>query len=266
MKFKNQSNSAGWLKSKPFVTLILSMLMLNCSKDCPDPDCTAELTNGLLAYYPFTGNLNDASGNGNHATAVNGATLTSDFLGRTNEAAGFDGINDYMMVPGSDKLNSDAVTIVLQVMVNNSNRRNVTVSRVEFDNGSSFTYGIHESLASDNKFGFGVGAGTENCSVVSNFDPTLVIYSNPPIQPGRWYSIIASFGNGLQKLYVDGTLVTSQTRSFSSLKKCSNAELMIGGWWMNDIVSLDGKLDEIRIYNRVLSDCEIAKLSETFSN
>jgi hypothetical protein len=35
----------------------------------------ADLTTGLVAYYPFNGNANDASGNGNNGT-VYGATLT----------------------------------------------------------------------------------------------------------------------------------------------------------------------------------------------
>ena len=34
-------------------------------------------TNGLVGYWPFNGNANDASGNGNNGL-VNGATLTSD--------------------------------------------------------------------------------------------------------------------------------------------------------------------------------------------
>lgn len=38
-------------------------------------------TNGLVGWWPFNGNANDESGNGNNGT-VNGAMLTSDRLGR----------------------------------------------------------------------------------------------------------------------------------------------------------------------------------------
>src|SRR5215831_16029436 len=38
------------------------------------------LTNGLVAYYPFSGNANDASGGGNNGI-MNGATLTADRFG-----------------------------------------------------------------------------------------------------------------------------------------------------------------------------------------
>ncbi|MFC2137499.1 FISUMP domain-containing protein, partial [Bacteroidota bacterium] len=49
------------------------------------------------AYYPFTGNTNDSSGNENHGTA-NGATLTTDRFGNSNSACFFDGIDDYIEI------------------------------------------------------------------------------------------------------------------------------------------------------------------------
>ena len=51
------------------------------------------LDKGLIAYYPFNGNANDASGNGNNGR-VNGATLAEDRFGRRNHAYGFDGNDD----------------------------------------------------------------------------------------------------------------------------------------------------------------------------
>ena len=50
----------------------------------------ADLKDGLVAYYPFNGNANDESGNGNNGT-VNGATLTTDRFGNTNKAYSFNG-------------------------------------------------------------------------------------------------------------------------------------------------------------------------------
>ena len=49
-----------------------------------------ELNENLVAYYPFNGNANDESGNGNHGT-VNGAALAKDRFGATGEAYNFDG-------------------------------------------------------------------------------------------------------------------------------------------------------------------------------
>ena len=45
----------------------------------------ADLGDGLIAYYPFNGNANDESGNGNNGT-VYGASLTTDRLGNPSSA------------------------------------------------------------------------------------------------------------------------------------------------------------------------------------
>ena len=50
-------------------------------------------TNGLVGWWPFNGNANDESGNGNNGI-VNGATLTQDRFGNLNQAYSFDGSND----------------------------------------------------------------------------------------------------------------------------------------------------------------------------
>ena len=51
------------------------------------------VTDGLVAWYPFDGNAQDMSGNGNHGI-VNGASLTTDRFGQVNKASSFDGAND----------------------------------------------------------------------------------------------------------------------------------------------------------------------------
>lgn len=66
-------------------------------------DCSM-VSNGLVACYPFNGNANDESGNGNQGT-INGATLTSDRFGNSNSAYNFDGSNDYMSMGDINSLN-----------------------------------------------------------------------------------------------------------------------------------------------------------------
>jgi len=263
------------------ISLCLSVVvyLTACKKECTAPDpvtihdtlsvhdtvgCKYNLSSGLLAYYPFNGNFNDESGNGNTATAMNGAFLTTDFLGRTNKCAGFDGVNDFLLVPGSSKLNSDSFTVSFQVMVNNSNRRNATISRINYQTGHSLTFAIHESQPTDNKWDYFLAPGTDDCSKDYPYDPTLAMYSKGPILAGRWYNITATFGNGVQRIYVDGVLESTKTQTFANAKKCANADLLIGGWWSADVVSIDGKIDEVRLYNRVLTDCEIGKLADSW--
>ena len=55
------------------------------------------LKEGLVAYYPFNGNANDESGNGNHGY-LNGVTLSSDRFGESGKAYGFDGENNFIEI------------------------------------------------------------------------------------------------------------------------------------------------------------------------
>src|SRR5262245_47835685 len=62
------------------------------------------LTQGLVAYYPFNGNANDASGNGNNGLLQNGVTFTADKYNNPNNAVHFDGINDFIQVANNGSL------------------------------------------------------------------------------------------------------------------------------------------------------------------
>ena len=67
------------------------------------------LTNGLVAYFPFNGNANDASGNGHNGT-VSGATLTTNRFGQTNQAYLFGGTSAYITAPFSATVFSNDFT------------------------------------------------------------------------------------------------------------------------------------------------------------
>ena len=61
--------------------------------------------NGLVGWWPFNGNANDESGDGNNGT-VNGATLTTDRFGVANQAYSFDGVNDIIQLGDLNYINA----------------------------------------------------------------------------------------------------------------------------------------------------------------
>ena len=75
--------------------LILATALLSISTFAQIPNYVP--ANGLVGWWPFNGNANDESGNGNHGT-VNGATLTQDRFGNANMAYGFDGVDDWILI------------------------------------------------------------------------------------------------------------------------------------------------------------------------
>ncbi len=253
------------------LAIVALALFSSCKKECEDckkcelPECAdADLTKGLLAFYPFNGNANDESGNGNNAVAMNGAHLSTDFLGRDAKAAEFDGVDDYFIVKDNGKINTPSVTVSMFFMVTDVSRRQAGISRVKFDNASATSWGIGQSLDETNKFDWVVKDKNNDCSKIAAYEPETVLSSPETMIPGRWYHIIATFGAGKQSIYVDGVLKGTKNRTFQDLLQCTQSELVIGGWWAGDIVSMKGKLDEIRIYNRVISECEIKKLTELY--
>ena len=75
-------------------------------------------TNGLVAYWPFNGNANDESGNGNNGINY-GATATSDRNGITNSALSFNGSSNYISIPYSNTIGvQQEITISFWVYFN----------------------------------------------------------------------------------------------------------------------------------------------------
>jgi len=72
---------------KIFCFFLLSIYSTLCFSQVP--------TTGLVAYYPFSGNANDFSGN-NYNGTIYGPTLCSDRFGNLSSAYSFDGVNDYI--------------------------------------------------------------------------------------------------------------------------------------------------------------------------
>jgi hypothetical protein len=74
------------------------------------------LTAGLVAYYPFSGNADDASGKGNDGI-VSGATLTTDRFGNANSAYYFDGTSSYINCGNSTIFDLNNHTIVAWINI-----------------------------------------------------------------------------------------------------------------------------------------------------
>ena len=79
-------------------------------------------SNGLVGWWPFNGNANDESGNGNHGT-VNGASLTADRNSKANSAYNFNGSN-YILISTINQLtttNNSKVSISFWFNIISSN-------------------------------------------------------------------------------------------------------------------------------------------------
>lgn len=84
--------------------------LYNASTPPPCNPLASNLMSGLVGYWPFCGNANDESGNGNNGT-VNGATLTNDRFGNMNAAYSFDGVDDFIQCLQSGPTGVSSITV-----------------------------------------------------------------------------------------------------------------------------------------------------------
>lgn len=198
------------------------------------------LVNGLIAYYPFNGNTNDESGNNNNGTA-NGGSFTTDKNGNTNKAYYFGG-SDYIRVPNSSSLSGISNTFTIAAWVYNENQLVSVVCKASY-NGPTMQF----RFFSDATIFFA------NNGEAADFATTL----NPV---NTWKHIAVTSDGTTAKYYLNGVLVSIMTTHTDSPSTDHTTDMYIGADTQGATEFHTGKLDEIRIYNRVLSDAEVQQL------
>ena len=212
-------------------------------------------TNGLVAYYPFNGNANDESGNGNNGT-VNGATLTTDRFGKANSAYSFNGTNNSITLP----LNLNGALL-------NATKFSFSAFINAKKDGALFSNWKAYPLT--NPFGVLIGISGKKLSS-SNITGTG-IGSKDTIPMNKWVHVATVF-DGSQigslkrmKLFINGVQVSTDSAAYAAISDnlgntATNTE--IGRWYsqFGFIGYFGGLIDDMRIYNRALSNSEITSL------
>jgi hypothetical protein len=251
------------MKTVTLKFLVLFLFLINSCNKSNSPN-NVNLTQGLLAYYPFNGNANDQSGNKLNGIIQGGVVFSADKAGKPNSAVTFDGVSGYILVPDSNGLlATDAVSISFLTNLSDVANRGALINRVNFNSSAGLSYGVNMSSPTPNeRFNFGAIPNNFDCSS-SAYDIYNVMMDNGfVILPNQWYHVVAVFSDSVQQIYVNGILRTRITKNYKTLNKCSGSSLLIGGWWKNDIISVKGSMDEIRIYNRALNQDEITALAK----
>jgi uncharacterized protein (TIGR02145 family) len=203
-------------------------------------------TNGLVGWWGFNGNAQDGSGNGNHGT-VNGATLTTDRFGNQNGAYSFDGVNSSINVINSSTLQTpNSITINLWMSFSGIQQSN---SRLISKGWSPMGFELHRDITFNNKIRFG-GAYNGN-----GYGPLSQTIFNDSV----WYMITALDNGSVKYLFVNGVLEDSLVHNYGVIPT-SQASLFFGRNSQIATDFLNGKLDDIGIWNRALTQQEITNL------
>jgi len=210
-------------------------------------------TNGLVAYYPFNGNANDESGNGNHGT-VTAAALAGDRFGNPNSAYVFDGVSSLITVPDSPSLRiTNDITVACWVNFADTNRQVRLLGKGgDFYRNYGLWYDPQGTYWLFQQFPPSGGGGCQE----NTASPT------PVVVLGRWYQIVGVRSGSVARLYVGG--IQMQQRPTCTASTYTGSEpLLIGAPQPTNSPGfglMHGGLDDIRIYNRALSASEVQQL------
>lgn len=214
-------------------------------------------TNGLVAYWPFSGNANDESGNGNDGT-VNGATLVADRNGNSNAAYYFDG-DDYIRVLHDPTINfdiTDEYTISVWIKPDVYPGHGMSVLE-KWDTCAQYPYQIRFGWVDG--FGYNISSGSW-----AQVNPGNVVSSdndNYYLDSLGYYNVIVTFSNNYKELYVNGEFVDSNSLVTNNISNTD--DLFIGTRNIQPITPdryFHGIIDDIGIWNRALTHEEIYEL------
>ena len=199
-------------------------------------------TDGLVGWWPFNGNANDESGNGNNGV-VNGATLGLDRFGNLNSSYQF--INSNISVAHNSNLgfsSSGEFTVSFWLYKTSSSSPQHFMGKRP-NSSPTFNWQF-VCRTNETNFGTGLGPGQYNGAFINNGQPN-----------SQWRNICGVYSNGLWRLYEDASLSASNSVfSYPDI----NCPLTFGN--SGNFEPFIGSLDDIGIWNRALTPAEIQAL------
>lgn len=216
---------------------------------------------GLQAYYPFSGNANDVSGNNNNPT-FNNATPAPDRFGNPNSAYSFNGSSSYMQIPNSPSINTtNQISLCAWVKVNGFYSGNCHGNSILMKGNTDYLPGNYLLRFDDNAYTNGQNCSTpvvdlthQNFYGVNTSSPGSPYI--PYINTSQWFSVVYTSDGTTSSLYVNCELKKSAPAG--SLTFTNAHDLFLGKlnnssfpYWFNGI------MDEVRIYNRAINADEV---------
>lgn len=231
-------------------------LLLTCGKDNNSTNPTIEPqvpTEGLMAYYPFNNGADDGSGNNNDGTLLGGATASGYLTIGPNAA-------DALSVPRRvlDGLGDFTVSAWLRIGRAGNPYNNCWVS---CSNGIDHNFLLiwYDNLPSQwRMFIEGIGYS---------------IATDIQMKDLKWHHVTIMRSGALARLFIDGSELGSSFSVSSAALEVTTNGLIIGqdqdsvGGGFDVVQSWAGDMDNLRCYDRALSEAEVQQLAnEAHSN
>lgn len=204
-------------------------------------------TNGLIASYSFNaGTAVDETGDNDGA--VYGAAITTDRFGNANHAYSFDGIDDYIDFGDSSEFRMDSSKFAMSFWIYYTTPQ---LSQV-LGKRSTSTYDQYNFLVGGDLFGIPTVDSVTTFIVGSD----LVWRNVAPVSlMGAWHHVVINHDpDSTTEMYVDGVLYAANSFMPPSMNlNIAGAPLLAGKLEYGQGQYYQGKLDDIKFYNRFLS-------------
>lgn len=202
----------------------------------------------LIAYYPFSNNAQDSSGNGNHAM-VSGPSLAPDRFGSGLNSYYFDGIDDYMELPNAVRFQPlTSYSLSFWIKTFQSSRFDLFVQRIGSFSPDNHNFGIMFNVPS---------TGTEY--VHPNYNGNNTEIKGAPLgnyNNGNWqhFVFIKDVDNSKQSIYLNNIKIVEE--SIVDVNYIVNGQLLIGRNHLGTY-NFNGYLDDVRIYQCAIDSSRI---------
>jgi hypothetical protein len=221
----------------------------------PKPNLALNLT----GYFPFNGNANDVSPNLLKGVSSNvSQTLAINGL---PSAFGFNGTNSWIDCGGSNRGVADAVSVCAWIKTTEK-IKGMWVAGQYLNGGQPKGYLLSIGDVTNSNIGLATFSGRVDASAYY----TATSNASIKVNDGQWHCLVGTAGNGEWKIYVDGILRGSQpgltTPSIALLSNGPQFTIGTASVGANPIW-YNGAMDDVRVYNRVLNECEIEALCTT---
>jgi hypothetical protein len=211
-----------------------------------------DLETGLVAHYKFDGDFTDSSGTGNHGAQQGGVTFVE---GVDGQAAYFDGNDDYIIVPHSDSLALNR-NLTLSIRLKPSYQQNedcnecpVTVFTKDAHLPNNFSLWTEAGLQRIYFQQYGEGTWNED----NRTERVPVSFSSV-----NFHEIVVVKEISMVSVYFDGNKITEKNLDYDAVQQSGPLYIGYDGGW--GYGKYKGVIDDLKIYNRALTELEVMQL------
>ena len=247
--------------TRTFLFAVCAVLIASCEKEIEEVKGPELSTDGLILHMPFSGNANDSSTNASNGQSFGNLSYGRNRYFEPGKAVEFNGINSRIEIPAQKFEGLSTFTMYMEFMPYTASEM-VLFSKTFFNippSGvmqQSFNVIINHQQGGT-RFNMKKSGRCDDHNTNTAFGAAT--YGSVFPMADCWNYIAVTFDKNNIKIYLNGDLVGQGTEAGASI--CGGASPMqVGAWWTGYGNYFRGKIDELRMYNKVLTEGEIKAL------